>query len=212
MAFESVAVIATLVGGLITNLTGVGALIWTIRSTARRETHERQMKESESRLRLATDLEARIHDRSWELLREVLRAGRDCEEAVMQYATAVGIRDNNPHTKVDTEAARLVASAKLSEFECIVRTTPPEFDLGPIHNAFRTIVVRTLAAEHKDVILKPGERFPDRPSVIDQVRAANLSFAEVLARWNSHLWRRSDAILALASSGTPLAELPHADK
>ena len=169
------------------------SLLWNVANAAKLRDHEKALQVNEAHLRVTAELRLRLHQQSWDLLRELNTAAFNAFEALRTYTlTAVGSQRSSTASPV-FGADYQSASSAIQKFSGLVQSSPPDkVELRAASSSFS----KAFNLINKSLLGGPpmAEQFDE----IMRIATDGLAATAVDTRsWNEELWHQQ-TITALA--------------
>jgi hypothetical protein len=147
------------------------------------------LQAQESRLRVASELQLRMNDRSVQLLRDIMTAAFDAHQTVLDFAFAALPDDPNVASREEAHRRATVAVVKL---QTLVTAAPPD----ERESLTQMSAAMTSAANSTTAMAFSREGMRGRAQTLAEIRAeldeglveGGLAFK----RWNAKLWEASE--------------------
>jgi hypothetical protein len=142
----------------------------------------------ETRLRVASDLKLRLHDRSWQLLRDLIGAAFDTHRAIvdLSFALAAQVEDRR-HASECHE--RLIS--EIAKLQVLAVTAPPEESVDPMMFALKG------AAKTATEMVLESELRVRVGRLVEARREADQGLVHagaICKRWGVKLWQASERL------------------
>jgi hypothetical protein len=164
-----------------------GAKKWEARMNARiRKQVEKEIQSHAAKLRVSADLQLRVHERAWDLLRDVIGSGREVDRALDRWF-------NNEEYNIAEVAASSAAFSALGKLEMLAATTPPHYPIAAILKKWQATAGRIHALGN--MTMTEEQRTLIQGQVKESLENTPKDLHAVCERWNDDLWRAMNELV-----------------
>lgn len=184
-----------------TSLAVFVTLLWNVINEIRLRSHAKALQENEAHLRVTSELRLRLHQQSWDLLREIQDAAFTAFETIrkLQVTSLLVFAHGGPHEgRAEPSRAHEEAMAAVRKLSGLAHCAPPaREDLRKAASKF-TKVFNALSEQLLDPGAKPGDDVIGQRQA--ELRDALVSLSRGTADWNAELWQHQ-TVTELARPG-----------